>query len=478
MGLGWLLFVSGVENNACAQSPPSRPIIQVADNNRYLAFEDGQPFFWLGGTVWGMSEWLTREEVDYYFDDRQKKGFTVVQLCLFWGKREDDPVKFSVNPPNAYGHRAFLESEGKPLPTQPKVVEGGTPEFPNDYWDHVEYIVQAAQKRNMLVALLPVWGRRYVNATHKSFSEAIFSESAMQAYGIFLGKRFLAYSNIIWILGGDVKADDGGDYLDHYRAMAEGIINGITGETIAWNEASPRWDYALMTYHPDGAPMRNSSHWFHNDPWLDFNMIETFNHVDSVYSAVRQDYILDNPVKPTVMAEPGYEQFPYPEGNISAIQMRRQAYQSLMAGAAGFTYGGFRDSLGNGPLFSPFNDWKKLLDWEGARSMQLLKEFCQRHAWPAWSPLLDITQSENGEGELQKVGVISERSNVCLVYFPDRSEAIVNIKKHFEATDKVSIQWYNPATGGYSNKSQLSVEAEVKVIPPPGWADAVLILKK
>lgn len=348
-----LLFVLLLSCQPVEQEGTVLPALSVSANSRYLVDESGEPFFWLGGTTWGMSEWLTREGVDAYLDHRKVQGFNVVQLCLFWGKREDDPVTFTTNPPNAYGFRAFMETNGKPDPNQPHVVEGGSPELPNDYWDHVDYILQAAEERGIMVAILPVWGRRYVNATHQGFSEEVFSRESMRSYGAFLGKRFRAYTHIIWVMGGDVKADHGGDFRGYYRAMAEGIVGGVTGETAHWNEASPWWDSALMTYHPDGAPMVNSSEWFHQDAWLDFNMIETFTHTDAVYQAVQQDYQLSNPVKPTVMGEPGYEGFSTPNGAITGVQMRRQACQSMLGGAAGFTYGGFRDTLGHGPLFSP-----------------------------------------------------------------------------------------------------------------------------
>jgi len=346
---GFFLSAILIGCSSTDQRDPLKPILKVSENSRYLAFENGEPFFWLGGTTWGMSEWLTREEVDYYLDNRKDKGFNLVQISLFWGKRVDDPLNFSINPPNAYGYKAFMEAEGKPDPGQPGVIDGGTPQSPNDYWDHVEYIIQAAEQRDMIVALLPVWGRRYVNASHTGFSQNIFSISQMNSYGKFLGQRFKAYTNIIWVMGGDVKADAGGDFLPHYRAMAEGIIAGITGELVTWDEESPLWDYALMTYHPDGTPLLNSSEWFHNDPWLDFNMIETFQFRNLVYKAVQKDYTLDSPVKPTVMGEPAYEGERKPVGFSSGVQMRRQAYHSFFGGAAGFTYGAFRDREGNGP---------------------------------------------------------------------------------------------------------------------------------
>jgi hypothetical protein len=65
-----------------------------------LAYEDGTPFLWPGGSSWGMTEWLSREDVDLYLDNRKSKGINNVQLCLFWGKRVDYPTKFTANAPN------------------------------------------------------------------------------------------------------------------------------------------------------------------------------------------------------------------------------------------------------------------------------------------------------------------------------------------------------------------------------------------
>jgi hypothetical protein len=92
----------------------------------------------LGYTAWGMTEWLSREEVSFYLDDRKSQGMNVVQFCLFWGKRTEHPTKFIANAPNYYGFKAFSENEGFPDAMQPAIAEGGSPENPNDYWDHID----------------------------------------------------------------------------------------------------------------------------------------------------------------------------------------------------------------------------------------------------------------------------------------------------------------------------------------------------
>lgn len=450
--------------------------LTISENRHYIQHEDGTPFLWLGGTAWGITEWLSREDVDVYLDDRQEKGFNIIQLCLLWGKRHDDPVRFPVNPENAYGKRALSYTDSIPDPARPDTVAGGSSTAPNDYWDHVDYVVEAAAERDMYVGLLPVWGRRYVNATHAGHSQSLFNEENAFTYGQFLGQRYRNVPNIVWILGGDVKALAGGDFRNVYRAMAEGIIRGITNENIQWDQPHLAWDAAFMTYHPDGAPHINSSDWFHKDAWLDFNMIETHIHRDALYETVLHDYHLMNPVKPTVMGEGHYEG--YTHDNLAGpIHIRRQAYQTFFAGGAGHTYGAFRDSLDNGPLFSPFKGWQNLLDLEGAQSFAHLKKFLTAHQWWQWQPDTTLIIGGKGEDELAKVAVKSTENEEILVYYPENTSCEINLNTVFN-TEKVSIEWFNPKDGNEIQAEGISSDDALNPQPPANWEDAVLIIRK
>ena len=451
------------------------PLLKVSENRRFLEHRSGQPFFWIGGTSWGMSEWLTREDIIHYLDDRSNKDFNLIQICTFWGKRVEDPVRFTLNPENAYGFRAFKVINGVSDPLQPHVVDGGSAEQPNDYWDHVEFILREAGKREMMVALLPVWGRRYVNASPLVDSAQFFSIESMKSFGYFLADRYRDFKNIIWVLGGDVQADANGDFLSHYRAMAEGIIAGITGAQVRWDERSPLWDHALMTYHPDGRPMKNSSTWFHDDPWLDFHMIETHKHRDSVYGAVAQDFNMKL-WKPTVMGEPDYEGW-RPNMETNGLHMRRQAFHSFFAGACGFTYGGKIDRDGNGPLWSPYQGWKRMLDMEGALSMRNIRQICLTHDWPYWEPDPSILGVGTGAGELQKVAVRNTKNDDFYIYFPDSSPVSLNLGANLNVESSIEMKWFNPAsTDQIVFHENFNTNEPITVIPPEGWLDAVLVL--
>ena len=54
--------------------------LKVSSNGRHLETISGTPFFWIGDTGWQITVDLTREDVDFYFDNRKAKGFTVARL--------------------------------------------------------------------------------------------------------------------------------------------------------------------------------------------------------------------------------------------------------------------------------------------------------------------------------------------------------------------------------------------------------------
>lgn len=459
------ILVSCAQNQQIKELPwEKHGRLTVPENEKIIRYEDGTPFLWLGCTSWGMTEWLSREDVDFYLDDRKSKGMNVVQLCLFWGKREENPTRFTANAPNFYGFKAFTEKDSFPDVTNPAVVEGGSPENPNDYWDHVDYCINAIKKRGMVAAVLPFWGRRYVNATHKGQSEQVFTLENIFQYGEFLGKRYGNEPNIIWVNGGDVNATSGGDFRPHYRLMAEGLVFGITGQKVKWNQQSEVWDKILMTYHPDGSPMKNSSEWFHDDPWLDFNMIETHIHRNQLVAAIRKD-ITKTPLKPTVMGEGHYEGMTNGKTPARAVHIRRQAYQTFFAGAAGHSYGGGFDENENGPLFSPYNNWKPLLNWEGASQLIHLKKFLVENDWWKWEPIDEIFLDDTGEGEKEKLAVTN--GDKTFVYFPDSSTCILNLKELKKA------EWFDTKSGKYL---QGKINCNNKYSPPENWEDGILLL--
>jgi len=164
------LFLSDIVLAADGRAVPR---LKVSDNRRFLAYEDDRPFFYLGDTAWELFHRSTREEADVYLANRAEKGFTVIQTVAL-GEFEGVTVK------NAYGFLPLVDQD----PARPDVKDGQN----NDYWDHVDYIVDKAQSLDLFVGFLPTWGDKWNKKWGKG--PEIFNPQNAEIYGEWLGKRY------------------------------------------------------------------------------------------------------------------------------------------------------------------------------------------------------------------------------------------------------------------------------------------------
>ena len=188
---------------ACSVLPAAAdpPRLKVSDNRRFLVKADGKPFFYLGDTAWELFHRLTREDAERYLKDRAAKGFTVIQAVVL---AEEDGLRV----PNAYGHTPLFDND----PPQPN----------EDYFRHVDWVVNKAAELGLYVGMLPTWGDKWNKKW--GVGPEIFSPENAAAYGEWLGRRY-RNKPIIWILGGDrpVETDRQREIL---RAMARGLRRG------------------------------------------------------------------------------------------------------------------------------------------------------------------------------------------------------------------------------------------------------------
>jgi hypothetical protein len=303
------------------------PKLRVSASRRHLETEDGRPFFWLADTAWTLPNNLQREDAARYLLNRRDKGFNVIQIVAL--DPETDPEMRS-----AYGERALIDDD---------------PLRPNEkFFSYLDEIFDLAQEHGLYIALMPAWGQLITGDDWASRTHPVLiTETNALAYGEWIGTRYRSRTNLIWLLGGDrhpVHLDR--DYLGVWRAMAEGIGRGVTGQPLKWNVPAAAWRELLMTYHPsiaDDPPVFSSSHWLHDDAWLSFNMLQS-GHREHVrnYDQIYHDYNR-LPTKPVLDGEPNYEDWRFHNADgpqiHSAWNVRKRAYWSLFAGACGHTYG-------------------------------------------------------------------------------------------------------------------------------------------
>jgi hypothetical protein len=410
--------------------------IRVSEDGRHFVDHDGRPFFWLGDTAWPLFAQYTKDQAEAYLANRGEKGFTVVQGVLAWGLGTGFENKAPIA--NANGDKPWLNDD---------------PRTPNDaYFRHVDHLVESANRHGLVLAMLPTWGY-YVNDT------PVIDAAKARAYGKWLGARYKSAPNVIWVNGGDRIATG---FEDVYRELARGLREGDGGAH-------------LVTYHPCG--WRSSSQYFHGDDWLGFDMIETWTEWSKVYPAVLSDTLLW-PRKPVVLGEGAYENGPeYPQGPITPLIVRRQAWWAVMAG--GFA------TYGQDQMWRMQPEWDQTFDTPGAAHVARMKEIVTALPW--WEMVPDQGMFATGVGSERTLNAAlrSYRGDRALVYLSSQCTVILHLDKI--ASKSARVTWIHPSTGERRDAGTfLTGNLNGKVFPegktqsftvPGHWEDAVLLLE-
>lgn len=433
----------------------------VTEDGRYLQYEDGRPFFYLGDTAWELFHRLDREEATQYLTDRAQKGFTVIQAVVL-------AQLGGLTVPNPYGELPLID---------------GDPARPNEaYFRHVDFIVDKAEELGMFVGMLPTWGSYWAPA-----GEAVFDSTNARQYGHFLGERYRDDA-IIWILGGDrsIANDEERAIID---AMAAGLTEGDGGTH-------------LKTFHPIGPGL--SSIKLHDAAWLDFNMFQSSHaardHDTGLY--VERDRALE-PAKPTLDGEPRYEGMPVGFYNRGAnglerfddYDVRQAAYWSLLAGACGHTYGnnniwqmyepgvdgegdGARRDLFGGPgsIIGANIPWHEALDHPGAFQMRHVRRLFESLPFTKLVPDQQIILNGPTTGGARIRAARASDGSFAIIYSP-RGESFTLDKSVIDA-ERQHQYWYDPRYGtAYRFKEQDSWGIQTFTPPTRGRGnDWVLVL--
>ncbi len=417
-----LLVISG----AC--QPPVEPdsitALRISENGRFFQDQEGNPFFWLGDTGWLLFTKLSREEADTYLEDRARKGFNVIQVM----------VLHTLSACNVYGDSALVgRNVARPLVTDGDLF---TDSIQYDYWDHVDYLIDLAAEKGLHMAMVAVWGSN-VKAGGVSREEAA-------SYAAWLADRYRDRPNIIWMNGGDTPGND---------------------STATWNIIGNTLDAQdpdhLITFHPRGR--LQSSMWFHDEPWLDFNMFQSghrrydqddteLNYGEDNWRYAADDYSR-TPVKPTLDGEPSYEGIP--QGLHDPGQpywtdddVRRYAYWSVFSGCCGFTYGHnavmqFRRTQDKNPAYGCRDYWQDAIDAPGASQMIHLKKLMLSRSYFDRVPDQGIVGGTQGEKYDYQAATRGE--DYAFIYTYNGRDIEVNLGKL--AGELIRASWYNPRTG-------------------------------
>ena len=429
--------------------------IAVSANHHYLQHKDGRPFFWQGDTAWLLLSKLDRADTLRYLDDRQAKGFNVLQVMVLHGREMN----------NAYGVPALVAND----PARPNLTPGNDPAKPGeyDYWDNLDWVLDEASARGIYLALVPVWGGEVDSGT--------VNANNVQAYGKFLATRYRSKTNIFWVVGGDTHGN-----------QHSGVWNAL-GRTLKANDPNH-----LITFHPFGRTQ--SSMWFHNEAWLDFNMFQSGHRnyaqdTDSPHKWGEDNwrYVMDDwqrtPTKPVIDGEPSYEDIPQGLHDVkqklwTAGDARRYAYWSVFAGAFGHTFGNNAimqfHKPGEKGAYGSQDAWFDAIQHPGSSQMIHLQKLILSR------PYFERVADESvvvGNGERYDYVAVTRGASYLFAY--TYSGKPMHLRLGVLTGKKLKVWWYDPRTGAAQAAGTVANAGEHTFTPPDTKAavnDWVLVL--
>ena len=401
-------------------APAGEPVypLKVSENHRYFTDQKGDPVFWLGTTQWQLFREYTLEEARTIIEKTKGHGFAFAQVMLLG---VGDGTKT-----NVYGQKPWLSND--PLTHN------------EDYFKHVDAVVQIAREANLVISMT-IFHQRWRN---------IITREKARGWAKWIAHRYKDVPNIVWSMTPEAKAE----FAPVVRELAAGLREGDGG-------------CHLVTFKPDPAP--HPTGFLHDEPWLDFSVMQTWKWVERIYPMVTEEYSL-KPVKPLVMGEGAYEQGSEYGFEVTPLWIRRQAYYSYLAGA--------HHAYGHNDSWRVLPTWKQALDAPGATQLGILKKvFLDRKEW--WYLVPDqtvFTSGGNTNGQVLNLAARHKDGLWIMVYLGSKASFSVHMDK-LAAISGVKARWIDPRTGEPKAIGSLPNSGVESFSTPGDWEDALLVLE-
>jgi hypothetical protein len=441
-----LAVISLFAASALAETPwEQHGPLRVSANGRIVEHTDGTPFLWLGDTAWHLYT-LREADIDRYLRDRAGKGFNVVHVMAAKGDLSRREFGFATAPAlnsvylhmNARGHIPFISMS--PITLN------------EEYWKSIDHIVKSAARYGLYVCLTAIWGE----GAKEWFPKP---EQGNFEYGRILGERYKSEPNVLWTAVGEFVKVGRRGLRGPITKEEERLLDRI-GEGLRAGAAKGQ----LIGMHGNQFRDAMPSTYFHDKPWLDVHMNQSWDRFGYIADMAGIDRAL-TPAKPTFLSEGKYENSPLTSGDYkglpgSAWMMRFQAYWSVFLGGLGHTYGAENIWNCDGKLDH------NALALPGSSQAPLLRKLFATRSLKDLEPAPGIVVSAAGDDETLDliVAARSTHGRWALVYDTTGSGMRLDLSslgpKQFDA------RWFDPRAGVFERIGTVKAGSEVSFDPP------------
>ena len=390
--------------------------IQHEAGKYYLSYSDGTPFFWLACTAWNGALKSTKDDWDFYLNQRKRNHYSVIQLVTTeWRGLDKNPE----------GQTAF---EGT-----------GRIQIHPEFFKRIDERIDAVNAKGLLASPVILWALPFGQGRELSPGYTLPLDEA-----VLLAKYIVARyqgNHVLWTLGGDGKYY--GDQELKWKEIGRQVFNDIDHAPVTLHPhgrsfvgdlyAQEDW-YAMMGYQSSHSNAAGTVNWINKGP-----MAEMWSKLKPM---------------PYINMEPNYEEIGF---RITAEDVRNASYWSIFATpVAGVTYGanGIWPWLAEGERILNHNDkggvtgWRKSIEFPGSIQMGYLAEFIRQFDWWNLYPANEMLAQQPGEKTYNHwISVVkSPDDKIIIAYIPYKAE----IKLFNPEGIQYSAQWFNPVTNEYS----------------------------
>ncbi len=403
--------------------------VAVSTNGRYLVDQDGAPFMIVGDSPQCLSAHLTTQDMDYFFANRQKRGFNTAWVNLICGTY-------------TWGVRDARTCDG----ITPFVRDGDLSTPNPDYFTRMDAMVQIAARHGITLMLNP--------AETGSFRDLLKDNGADKSreYGMFVGERYKDAPNVIWMLGNDYQIDQWATYDPFEIALSQGIRTADPDQ-LQTVELNP--------------PVSTS---FDDPPWPPLIDIASAYSYTPTYDVVLKAYN-ETPTQPVLMIEANFEDENNDGGPATSdLTLRNQEWWTALSGAAGQLYGNkYTWGMNN-------NDWIEHLDTKAVTELGFVVQVLEDRAWQDLAPDQSHTFLTGDAGTYSATGDVLENdyataavtadSTLAIVYTPTARTLTIDQTK---LPDQATAQWFDPTDGSYRPASAPFTTPGKNAAGDSGW---------